>query len=364
MFERLWGFAKRHKKKLIFTGVVAGGSYVAYKVYLPRLQDHLLQKLLKDDGLKQFLGELEKLGQEGAGEKESPQVLFAHKQQVSDKEVRKALTSLLQKHLFLFSCEELSENLRKAQTKEEKLACFKALQAESLSKAASALYVLHALLILSRIEFNIVGREINAARAANGDEKKDGDAHTAFLDTTRYLKEDGLQRIADAVRRAVDVCSQRAKLTPTGAVTTDQMEAFFIDVFKEANGELLSKERSVETFLPASIDQEASEPHRELVKRYLDEARDYLESPQLLEVFEIVTAGAAKRVSGMLSEKTGEKDAPIAEGKSVALGKLSGFFIELSSNCLKDEDASNEFVSLFAAESKVNQFCEGVYFQS
>merc|ERR1712039_724293 len=259
--------------------------------------------------------------------------------------------------------EELSENLRKAEGKEAKMACFKALQEECLSKAASSLYVLHALLILHRVEFNIVGREINAAQGAKCSVEQDTEAHTAFLDSTRYLKEDGLQRIADAVRRAVDVCSQRAKMHPSTPVTADMMQQLLIDIFSEANNELLTKERSVETLLPACIDQEVGDTHKELVKRLLDESRDYLESPQLLEVFATTTTAAAKHVGSMLSTGSDEKPAPLAEGKSCAAGKLNGFFIELSNSSLKDEDGENDFVPLFANEDKVRKFCEGIYFQ-
>jgi len=359
MFRRLWNFAKRHRKKLLFTAACAGGAYYAWKIWLPRVQQQLLEKLLKESL------ELAKGEEEEKRRLEDRKANFAHKQQVSDAYVRKALAALQARHKELFAVEECVEKVKSAPTKEARLECFLQLQAECLSRLVSAMYVLHALLMLHRVEFNIVGRELSNAsggKAGGGAEPAEGaEAHAAFLETTRFLREEGVGQISDSARGAVRACLDSLGLSPTATVSAELLEKLFSDICSKVNDEFLPGSRAVSLFLPESVDQEVPEEHRPRVKPLVDEARDYLESPQFAEVFRTISGKAAKRLAGAFGDSAPDPAAaPLSGGQSCPLAKLNGQFIEISKTLL---DEGNDSVARFAEEPVVDEFCQGLYFE-
>ncbi|CAE8645920.1 unnamed protein product, partial [Polarella glacialis] len=112
------------------------------------------------------------------------------------------------------------------------------------------------------------------------------------------------------------------------------------------------------TLLPPDVAGAGSEE----MKRLLDEARDYMESPQLLEVFRVVTASAADRIAEQLLE-VDAKDV-FSDGSSLPLAKLFGSFIALSKSLLDPEaEQCRSSIRRFADQSVLNQFCEGLFFQ-
>jgi len=355
----LWNFAKRHRKKLLFTAACAGGAYYVVKIWLPRAQQQLVQKLLRESL------EYAKSEEEEKRREEEKKASFIHKQEVSDAYVRKALAALQARHKELFAVEECFEKVKSAQTKEARLECFLRLQTECLSRLVSALYTLHALLMLHRVEFNIVGRELanapggKAAEDANVEEGTD--AHAAFLETTRFLKEKGLQQIAESARGAVRACLESAGLSPTATVTAELLEKLFSDICGQVNDELLAGARIVALFLPESVDQEVPEEHRSRVKLLTDEARDYLESPHFAAVFKTVSVQAVKRLAGAFGDGAPDPGAALLSGgQTCPLAKLNGQFIELSKTLL---DEGSDYVERFAEEPVVDDFCRGLFFQ-
>merc|ERR1712048_1282847 len=189
----------------------------------------------------------------------------------------------------------------------------------------------------------------------------------AFLETTRYLKEEGLKNIAAAVRKAVCTCTTRSTLTPRTSVTLEIMEKLFLDILREANSELLAKSRGAATLLPESIDEDVPEAHRERVKHFLDEARDYLESPQFMEVFQVVTTSTTRHLIGTLAEDTAgsstsaapQQALPLANGCSCPLAKLYGPIMTLCITVFNQENG-NDFVDRFGKEKVVEELCEAL----
>lgn len=355
VFQRLWSFVQRHRRKLIFGGIaIAGGSYVAYKVLLPKLQDYLLQRLLKSLG-KELAAGAEDGGLPGAAD-------FAHRQQVSDSYAKQSLATLRARHNDCFAIEACTEQLKKATTPEEKADCFKLLQVECLAKAASSLYTLHLQLLLRRLQFNALPATVSSSE---GDESKaPSSAHASFLECGGYFQDRGLDAITDSLRRAAVSCCQRNDLSPRSSVSAESLGRLLVEILREADVEILEAARGAVVLLPDCVGQEVADGDKEEVKRLLDEVRDYLDSPQALEVFKAVTASAAAQVSAQL-EREGDATAPagpLSGGKSVVLAKLFGALIELSNQVLSDE-GSAPFVERFSAEPVVKSFCEGIYFQ-
>lgn len=382
MFQRIWGFVKRHRKKFIFSAAFFGGTYVAWRVLLPRLMQHLMERALKsmedEGGLEKLLGltsEGDEESRKQAAELKKRQD-FEHKQQVSDRHVRKSLDAINARHTPSFSLDECSAKLAEAKTKEDKMNCLQAFQAECLARTASAVYTLEILLLLHRVEFNIVGREIAAASSAgkkfgdsassptdgNGTSEEDAEAQALFLASTRYVQEEGLERLASSVKSAVKACSTKSGLSPGTAVTAESLQRFFIDVFREADAELLLGGKGAATLLPESLDTEVAK-EREKVKRLLDEARDYLESPQFLDVFQAISSNAAEHLAASLGDGAADPaSAPLATGKSCQLAKLFAPLIQNSQATLSGDDRGG-FVERFAKDEKVTKLCEALYFE-
>lgn len=353
MFRSLWSFVKRHRKKFIFSGLVVGGAYCAWHVWLPKLQELLLRRLLQDSkGLEDLLA---------PDAEEIRRARFKHRQQVADSYARRCLALLRPRHNSCFAIEDCTRRLKHAESagdRDLKAASFRALQVECIAKAASALYSLHALLLLHRLQFNILGRELAAAELKSPsptEGQQENSAHTAFLECSNYFQDTGLRRVADVLRRAAATCLDRGKLSPQSKVVKSELSRLLCDICREADSELLTENAGAMTLLPDSVHEEVPLSQREEVRRLTDEVRDYLESPQVLAVFQAVTATGAASLAEQLSA---------SDSEAVPLAKLCGRLIELSNELLDAESGCTPFIERFSDEAKLMQLCEGLYFSS
>jgi len=390
MIGRVWGFLKRHKKKFFFGTLAAGGAaYAAWQFLLPRVSNKILQRLLKE-----IAKESENATNEDAERRRRER--FEHKQQVSDTHARRKLAALRSQQINCFKVEACNAKLKEGRTREEKLEAFTALSVECLAKAASALYMWFLLVLLHRVAFNIVGRELaeGPERAgANGEadgagEADDDGAHAAFLQALDHLQEAGCEQIGEAVRQAVQVCLERAKLAPTVAIDGEGLQKFLADCCREADSGLVGNARAGALLLPDSLDGRAAPEQRGEVKRLLDEARDYLDSPQFVQVFQASTAQGAKLLAEALvldiaGVAGGEGPWPLAKFNP-ALIKLGGAMLEDAPAAEAEAEAEVEapaegaadaapavpsagiaaaLARGFAQEPRVEELCNGLYFQ-
>jgi len=347
VFSRLWNFAKRHRKKLfVGTVVVAGGSYVAWTVLLPRLQEYMLQRLMKE------LTGADSPEDARARRREQ----FEHKQQISDTHARRKLAALRGRLNALFAEGECTQKVQEAKTREAKLEALGALQVECLAKAAAAVYMFQLILLVHRVGFNIVGREVGSRSPEHEEE-----VHAAFLQTLEFLEGVGAVRVAEVVRRAARTCVDRADLTPTKAIDTRSLEKILAAVCREADKELLAEAKGAATFLPDELNSKPPDTVRKPVQRLLDEARDYLDSPQFLQVFQKATAGGAKLMAQKIEqEMSGDGPWPAA--------KFTGPLTKNAGLALDDSDSTVAFngaalASKFAEDPRLTEFCEGLFFQ-
>eukprot|EP00913_Durusdinium_trenchii_P000201 g183.t1 len=227
--QRIWNFVSRHRKKLIFTGIVAGGVYYYVKVKLPKIQADLFDSLLKEltEGASASNGQVEE---------QQRRVSFQKHQEVSDSYARKGLQNFLVRLQGCFKIDQCQAKVKAASDREQKLAALKELQVECLSMVASAAYSLYVILLLHRVQFNIAGRE--AISSKTGEIAQDGAESAAMQEliaSTDYFLEKGAAMIVTATRSAV----QAASLQPDAPVSTESLTSFFKEVFEK-----LEKERS------------------------------------------------------------------------------------------------------------------------
>eukprot|EP00933_Yihiella_yeosuensis_P037734 TRINITY_DN3171_c1_g1_i1.p1 TRINITY_DN3171_c1_g1~~TRINITY_DN3171_c1_g1_i1.p1 ORF type:complete len:367 (+),score=67.31 TRINITY_DN3171_c1_g1_i1:124-1224(+) len=359
--QRLWNFAKRHKKKLIFSGLAAGGAYYAWNYWLPRFQQRMLENLLKE------LTEQSANGTPEQDAKERKEARFRHQQEVSDNYVRKGLQAFQMRFNSCFDADAFFTKVREAKTRETKLASFQELQVECLTMVCSSLYSLHALLLLHRVEFNITGRELAATEQRTKDPEAPSEEETVFskfLESMEYFQERGASSVAEAVRSAVRTCMEKSGLTPQTLVTEESLTSFFHDVCVEVDSKLLLNNKAADTLLPPDSSDGTATKQLTQVKCLLDEARDYLESPQLVQVFQAVRKEGSLLVVKQLTS-VDEKVAPgLSNGGSVPLAKIFGGFITLSKSLLDSDREGDTFIKKFAEQNVVDQLCRGLYFQT
>lgn len=344
---RAWNFVKRHKGKFILGAVVAGGSYAAWKALSRKLEDQLLKVLMKE------LTDIQP-----GDDAEKRRERFLKKQEIADVHARKKLPALRDRQSERFRDAALSAALREAKDRAAKLEAFTALQAECFAKALAALYTLHALLLLNRVGFNIAAREVEAV----GPDNVNSEVHEEFLSALSHLEGDGAQQIAETLRKVARTCAERLSIAPQTKVTKEEVEKLLKEACREADAELLTGPKGAALLLPDGLEAKVPTASREAVKRLLDEARDYVESPQFLQVFrsstEMACAALATNVCEEATTASGEGPWPVA--------KLFGTLTKLSSVMLDADDETADLSGIsclkrFAEEQCVVQLCEGVF---
>lgn len=364
MLQRLRNFARRHKKKLIFTGVLAGGAYAAWRFVLPRLRDRVLHSveatLLKE------------LSRKPSKKKHLTRERYRHLIRVADTHAKAALGQLRERQLKCFDIEASQAKVRQAKSSEEKLNNLRALGVECLARLISSVYAVHLLLLLQRIQFTIVGREVaNSAKEPSSTEETVADGaqdavddwktHALFIEASRYFEEEGVSRIASTARKAVATAMERDR-SPATLMTAGTLEELFLDVSRETDAGLLSEKDVGAFFLPSSLDPE-DRLERAKVKPFLDEARDYFESPQFRGVLQALSVGTMRLIVGWLSDEAPDPaKAPLGGDRTCALAKLYGNFVNLADSALSP-GGDLGLVERFAAEPLVNGLCEGLFFQ-
>lgn len=298
--------------------------------------------------------------------KERKQLRFKHQQEVSDRYVRKGLAAFQERHNSVFNADAHFKNVREAKTREEKLESFRELQIECLSMAASSLYCLHLTLLLHRVEFNITGRELAFLEAKRPSQEtkseEDESVLSKFLETMHFFEEKGPATIASTIRQTVRGCIERLDLSPQTAVTAATLSSFFREVCRELDTSLLAEERRVPLLLPDESANGGADATETKVKRLLDEARDYVESPHFLNVFKASTDEATERLPKQLLALGDAAAEPLADG-TVPLAKLFGSFITFSKNVFDPILAGGLEVTSFSENSLLEKLCKEIYFQ-
>ncbi|CAE7940042.1 SMYD2 [Symbiodinium necroappetens] len=253
--QRLWNFVKRHRKKLIASGIIAGGIWYALRVYLPRAQQRMFDELMK------ALQESGSSSDDSKAQQRS-RARFQENQLVSDDYARKGLRSYEPKHAGCFKIDKCQQEVKEAKAKDKKIIAFKALQEECLSLLASAVYSIHVNLLLHRIINNIAGREARgrlsqqgagATSKANGEE--DASSMKELIDSTEYFLKEGPERMAAAARKAVKAAAEAVPLPPESSVNSESLSTFFVDVFNRMDQDVWENQKGA-SLLPPAQDQE------------------------------------------------------------------------------------------------------------
>ncbi|CEM40076.1 unnamed protein product [Vitrella brassicaformis CCMP3155] len=358
MLSNAWNWAKKHRRKIIVGAVVVGGAiYIGRKLY--RRARASLDDLLNSDHLKNDLLRQISLGRSAEWKMT---LHYQRNQKVSDMTVKKNLENLRTKLFELFEINDLTQTLRDNShqlSPDQKSAYFNQIKIQCLSRAVSSLYALHLLLLLHRLEINIIGKQMfGDDRRAGTEQEKAHDENYAFLSSTRYIQEaEGLRVIVKGVTRAVEACA--GELQPQHELSLEELLTLLKDIASKADVELINDGLAVNTALPDNVqdlcDNERLSPDGcRLVAQFLSETRDFLESPQFVSVFRLVIDRALKKTVERLSDK-------FQPGQRFPLARTFGRFCQLSEEVLSST-FSNAYIEDFANTPAVNELSEMVYF--
>lgn len=365
MFESLRNFFSRHRKKLIGSAFLVGGGYFAWRVLVPKILDWYLQRMLKQGGLQDLLASIEQqMPPERNVEEQKAEAYKCTQEVCSQYSLKDGRADLDKRLASYFAVDQLTAELSKATSKEEKIKCIEAIQVECLSRSLTALYVLHLFFLLHRIQFNILGREMSFERSeeiteSSGRSDEDLAPPSEFLKCVWNVRHDRLSDISEALRKAVKESWATQGLGVTKKISAEHLKGFCIGACRLADSAVVDCRDGLELLLPKALDNERDAK----VVKLLDEARDYCESPHFLDVFRSVVDSAVNRTVDSLAQCIDDETvAPLPHESEVPLMKVGGGMVKRSQAMIAEEDG-NGFYRGFSESPLLEKLCKAVLFQ-
>eukprot|EP00058_Branchiostoma_floridae_P024136 XP_002609626.1 hypothetical protein BRAFLDRAFT_125038 [Branchiostoma floridae] len=189
MLGAVWNFIKRHKKKLIFAGVVVGGA-----VFLGKYAETKLRELQEKEMAEQL---------ENARKKHH----FDNNQRTCNMTVLSMIPSLRETLMQRINTEELVAKLKSKPP--NKVELWEDLKIDSFTRVLVALYGTCILVVLLRVQLNIIGgyMYLDSLLNLNGASKEVVQApreiQERYLASIQYLLGDGLTLLISDTRQAV-----------------------------------------------------------------------------------------------------------------------------------------------------------------
>mmetsp|Transcript_87683 Transcript_87683/g.234775 ORF Transcript_87683/g.234775 Transcript_87683/m.234775 type:complete len:402 (+) Transcript_87683:27-1232(+) len=359
---------RRHKKKVIaaiVTAVLGGVGFYFWRRYGRAARQ--LYALTTDETAQQQL--VQQLAVRGQDEQRRNEV-FQRVQQTADDFADNKVTrlQLAQKINSLFDPKGLMQQLKAASTQEEKRRLLKALIMRVVAKAVFAAYLLHLVLLLSRVQMNVAQR--NISRSAGCDRTKWLRAVLGCVDTsiTRALP----QLQAFVLQATEESCAgdrlQPDQQHPEGLDgLCHHMQQLFGAICKGVDGLLGASPAGkttaniTEMLLPddLAVDFEGlSQSESQLVNECLNETRDLLDSPQTLGVLSAINLPVLEGVVASCKERASAAQMEPRYARLLAPLLKAG---EAVARPRDDTDETHIFERFSGAEA-VKEFCQVVYY--
>jgi hypothetical protein len=334
-----------------------------------------MTKLVQEGDEQAILKELMDLTK-GAGpsEEEVKESKFKHKQEVADRKFFKLLKRGIcqTKHHANYKIDVAQEQLQRAAKEnasaDAKLAALNEMQYEVLARALGSILTLNTLLLVSRVEVNILGRYMDEKKAGNKSSEELSESYTAFLSTWEYCALSGYGKLCEAVRQAVRAVSQRRSAGAKFKVNKKSLEELLQEMFQEVTANHIDGKHRVELLLPDEALAEVPSGHRAAVDPLFHEAQDMLESPHFLQVLQSLMRASIEQLAEQLTE--------LAEGAQAPLAKLHKSLLHVSNTVLvayetvqEGSDAqgeaakplSNVFLERSSEDAALGSFCKALY---
>ncbi|XP_048392124.2 peroxisomal biogenesis factor 3 isoform X1 [Stegostoma tigrinum] len=274
MLRSLWSFIKRHKKKFLFTGAFVGGVYLLGKYAQKKLRD------LQEREAAEYIAQARR------------QYHFESNQRTCNMTVLSMLPNLREAIVQQLNSESLTGLLKNRPP--NKLEIWEDLRIISFSRSIVAVYSTCMLVVLLRVQLNIIGGYIYLDNAAVG---KNGTAPLAppevqqqYLSSIQHLLGDGLSELITVVKKAVQTVIGSVSLKQ--CVSLQELERYLGEIRQLVEQRSQSGELETDTSRPSLCwylipneestlaSQACGLTEKDITTlKLLNETRDMLESP-------------------------------------------------------------------------------------
>uniref|UniRef100_A0A8C6WQY1 Peroxisomal biogenesis factor 3 n=1 Tax=Neogobius melanostomus TaxID=47308 RepID=A0A8C6WQY1_9GOBI len=186
MFSSTWNFLKRHKRKFIFAGAVVGGVYFLGKYAQKKIRE------IQEREANEYIAQARR------------QFHFESNQRTCNMTVLSMLPSLKEAIATQLNSESLTALLKTKPT--NKLEIWEDLKIISFTRTIVAVYSTCMLVVLLRIQLNIIGGYLyldNSANKSTTAPMAPPDVQQQYLSSIQHLLGDGLIELMTVVKRAV-----------------------------------------------------------------------------------------------------------------------------------------------------------------
>ncbi|XP_053301089.1 peroxisomal biogenesis factor 3 [Pleuronectes platessa] len=351
MFSSAWNFIKRHKKKFLFTGAVAGGVYLLGKYAQKKIM------ALQEKEAMDYIAQARR------------QFHFESNQRTCNMTVLSMLPPLKEAIVIQLNSESLTSLLKTKPA--NKLEIWEDLKIISFTRTVVAVYSTCMLVVLLRVQLNIIGGYLyldNSVGKNGTTPLAPPDIQQQYLSSIQHLLGDGLAELMTLVKKAVQNSLGGLSLKHSMSLLELEQQLSWIRAEVEAGSE-----RSLSWYMLSDdedtlADQACGLTETDLMTiRLLNETRDMLDSPDFTTVLNACLNRGFSRLLDNLAEFF--RPPPGDCSSSAASDSLSAVSLPLAKiipiingqiNTICSETPSH-FVQELLLNDQVKEFAANVY---
>ncbi|XP_028296352.1 peroxisomal biogenesis factor 3 [Gouania willdenowi] len=283
MFSSIWNFMKRHKRKFLFTGAVVGGVYVLGKYAQKKLRD------LQEREATEYIAQARR------------QFHFESNQRTCNMTVLSILPSLREAVINQLRSESLTELLKTKPS--NKLEIWEDLKIISFSRTIAAIYSTCMLVVLLRIQLNVIGGYLYLDNSLGKSTQTPQDVQQQYLSSIQHLLGDGLTELISVVKKAVHNSLGGVSLKHNMSLLEVEQQLNWIRAEVEAG-----TDRPLSRYMLADEENTLKDQACGLTEsdvmtiRLLNETRDVLDSPDFSGVLDVCLNRGFSRLLDNLAE--------------------------------------------------------------
>lgn len=267
MFSSTWNFIKRHKRKFIFAGAVVGGVYFLGKYAQKKIQE------IQEREANEYIAQARR------------QFHFESNQRTCNMTVLSMLPSLKEAIAAQLNSENLTTLLKTKPT--NKLEIWEDLKIISFTRTIVAVYSTCMLVVLLRVQLNIIGGYLYLDNSANKNTTAPmapPDVQQQYLSSIQHLLGDGLIELMTVVKKAVQNTLGGVSLKQSLSLQELEQQISWMRAEVEGSDHPLSWYMLADD-QEALADQACGLTENDVMTiRLLNETRDMLDSPDFTKV--------------------------------------------------------------------------------
>ncbi|DAA26060.1 hypothetical protein E5288_WYG000013 [Bos mutus] len=312
MLRSTWNFLKRHKKKCIFLGTVLGGVYILGKYGQKKIRE------IQEREAAEYIAQARR------------QYHFESNQRTCNMTVLSMLPTLREALMQQLNSESLTALLKTRPS--NKLEIWEDLKIISFTRSIVAVYSTCMLVVLLRVQLNIIGGYIYLDNAAVG---KNGttvlappDVQQQYLSSIQHLLGDGLTELITVIKQAVQkilgsvslkhslsLLDLEQKLKEIRDLVEQHKSSSWIN--NDGSKSLLCHYMMPDEETPLAVQACGLSPRDVTTIKLLNETRDMLESPDFSTVLNTCLSRGFSRLLDNMAEFFRPTEQDLQHGNSI-----------------------------------------------